>query len=167
MNIELLKWSDNYLEDIVTVYNNIDRSFLSDRIPDPYTKDDALHWIAFVNEHEGIDAMYRMIVVDGRMAGSISLEYKSDVFKCDAEIGYLLSDEYKGRGIMTEVVEQLCRDAFRNRELLRVSALVYDANSASKRVLEKNGFVLEGVMRNAVVKNDNTFDLCIYGKLRD
>ena len=68
---------------------------------------------------------------------------------------------------MTEVVEQLCRDAFRNRELLRVSALVYDANSASKRVLEKNGFVLEGVMRNAVVKNDNTFDLCIYGKLRD
>lgn len=67
---------------------------------------------------------------------------------------------------MTEAVRQVCALAFSTLDLLRITALVYSPNTASRRVLEKNGFLLEGVMKNAVVKGDMVYDLCIYGKLR-
>jgi len=44
--------------------------------------------------------------------------------------------------------------------------LVYEPNIASRRVLEKNDFILEGVMKNAVVKNNNIYNLCVYGMLK-
>lgn len=49
----------------------------------------------------------------------------------------------------------------------RLTANVYDANAASARVLEKNGFLLEGRMRRAALKAGKIYDVCIYGKLRD
>ena len=39
-------------------------------------------------------------------------------------------------------------------------------NTLSRKVLERNGFLLEGKMERAVIKNNNIFDLCIYGKVR-
>lgn len=39
-------------------------------------------------------------------------------------------------------------------------------NTASRRVLEKNGFQPEGRMKNAVTKGSALYDLCIYGKCR-
>ena len=32
--------------------------------------------------------------------------------------------------------------------------------------MSRNGFLLEGKMEKAVIKNNNIFDLCIYGKVR-
>ena len=43
---------------------------------------------------------------------------------------------------------------------------VYAPNIASRRVLEKNDFVQEGLQRNAVYKDDKVYDLCVYGKLK-
>ena len=37
---------------------------------------------------------------------------------------------------------------------------------ASRKVLEKNDFVQEGLQRNAVFKDDKVYDLCVYGKLK-
>ena len=166
MRVDLLKWSADYLNDILNVYNNIDRSFLSDRIPEPYTGADAMSWIDFVSKNDGINGIYRMIVVDGVMVGSVSLEFKSDVFRCDAEIGYLISSEYCNKGIGTESVSMMSEFAFENLDISRITALVDEPNTASRRVLEKNCFMLEGTMKNAVIKNGEYFNLCIYGKLR-
>jgi hypothetical protein len=43
---------------------------------------------------------------------------------------------------------------------------VYLPNTASQRVLEKNGFESEGVRKNAVYKDGKFYDLCLYGKLK-
>ena len=48
-----------------------------------------------------------------------------------------------------------------------ITALVYEPNIASRKVLEKNRFVLEGKMKQAVVKAGKVYDLCIYGKYRE
>ena len=117
-----------------------------------------------VLEHEGKTGIFRAVTVDGELAGSISVEQKADVYRRDAEIGYLLSAGYWSKGIMTEAVRQICPIAF--RELDIIPGLVYKPNAASRRVLEKNGFVPEGLMRNAVTKDGVTYDLCIYGKLK-
>ena len=98
--------------------------------------------------------------------GNISVERKADVYAIDGELGYLLLTEYWNRGIMTRAVEEICQIAFDKLELIRITANVYEPNIASARVLEKNGFILEGRMRKAVKKADRIYDVCIYGKVR-
>ena len=117
-----------------------------------------------VKESEGRKGVFREIVVKDKIVGNISVEQKDDVYRKDAEIGYSLLQEESSKGIMTEAVRQICDIAFQELDIIRITGLVYEPNIASRRVLEKNGFILEGMMKNAVIKNGQIFDLCIYGK---
>ena len=119
-----------------------------------------------VEENEGSNGIFRSISVDDKIVGNISVERKDDVFCKDAEIGYFLLTEYWSKGIMTEAVRQICQIAFDELDILRITGLVYNPNNASKKVLEKNGFAMEGTMKQAVVKDESIYDLCILGKLR-
>jgi len=67
---------------------------------------------------------------------------------------------------MSEALRQICELAFQELDILRISGLVYEPNAASRRVLEKNGFVLEGTMKQAVIKDEKIYDLCVYGKIK-
>ena len=53
--------------------------------------------------------------------------------------------------------------AFEKLDILRITGSVFGENEASKKVLTKAGFKLEGVMRNAVYKNNRIMDLYHYG----
>lgn len=167
MKIELVKWDLEHKAELCRLCNGVDRSYLSDRIPYPYQDGDAEWWIGMTLEQEGKGGIFRAILVDGAYAGTISVEQKEDVYLRDGEIGYYLLKEYAGKGVMTEAVRRICEEAFAVLPLLRITGLVYEPNMASRRVLEKNGFVPEGRMRQAVWKDQQVYDLCIYGKLRD
>ena len=67
---------------------------------------------------------------------------------------------------MTEAVRQACDAAFRQLDIVRITGAVYAPNLASRRVLEKNGFTLEGTLRSGVFKDGRLQDLCLYGKLK-
>ena len=86
-----------------------DRHYLSDRLPNPYTEKDAAEWLKMVSENEAVSSIYRAIIYDGKLIGSISVEKKDG----DAEIGYMLLDEYANKGIATEAVKQACTFAFK------------------------------------------------------
>ncbi|SEW46339.1 GNAT family N-acetyltransferase [[Clostridium] fimetarium] len=135
MEIELKKWCSTYKFDLIKLCNDVDRS-----------------WI------------YRAILHDGKLIGNISIEKKHDVFEKDAEIGYMMSAEKYDYGYTTIAISHICEIAFNELDLKRITGLVYEPNKASRRVLEKNKFVLEGIMKDAVYKNGNTYNLCIYGK---
>ena len=166
MQIELVKWSPALKQELIDICNKVDRSFLSERLPYPYTEESANWWLGMVSEHDGKDGVFRAIVVDGRFVGNISVEQKSDVYRKDAEIGYLLLTEFWSKGIMTEAVRQICAAAFAELDIIRITGLVFTPNTASQRVLEKNGFVKEGLQKKAVFKDGKIFDLYIYGKLK-
>lgn len=117
-------------------------------------------------ENDGKTGIFRKIIADGEIVGNISVEKKSDVYSCDSEIGYILLAEKHSKGIMTEAVRQMCAIAFSALDITRITGLVYEPNVASRRVLEKNDFVLEGVKKNAVAKNGEIYDLRIYGKIK-
>ena len=117
-----------------------------------------------VKENEGKTGIFREIIVDGKIIGTISVEQKEDVYRKDAEIGYYLLPEEYSKGIMTEAVRQICETAFEKLDIIRITGLVYEPNIASRKVLEKNNFILEDTMKKAVIKNNNIYDLCIYGK---
>ena len=57
------------------------------------------------------------------------------------EIGYALSPDYWGRGLMPEVVCELLRYGFRELNLDEIWATHYQENQQSRRVIEKSGFL--------------------------
>ena len=123
--------------------NAVDRTFLSDRLPYPYTEADADWWLGMVAENEGKEGAWRAIVVDGQIVGSISVERMAE-------------------GIGTEAVRQICGIAFQELALERIIGEVFPENLASARVLEKNGFRLEGTKVGAVVKGGTAVDVRVY-----
>lgn len=165
MEILLKKWALTDAEALSHVANEVDRAFLSNRLPDPYTVEDAKWYVNMASEHDGIDCVFRAVVVDGKVVGTVSVEGKDDVYCKDAEIGYYLDQAYWSKGVMTEAVRQICTLAFEQLNIVRITGLIYETNLASRKVLEKNGFELEGVKRNAVYKNGRIQNLVIMGKL--
>ena len=45
MKIELKKWSIEDKESLIRICNTIDRNYLSDRLPNPYTNESAEWWL--------------------------------------------------------------------------------------------------------------------------
>lgn len=135
---------------------------LRDRFPFPYTRKDARKWIRQANL--GMTQTQFAIVVDGAAAGGIGFEVKRDVFRRSAEIGYWLGEPFWGRGIMTEAVQAVTEYAFKNFDLCRIEAGIFEWNLASMRVLEKAGYECEARLKKSVTKDGITVDQLIYAK---
>lgn len=162
----LRKWSLNDKKALAKLCNEVDRTFLSHRMTFPYTEKNAEEWLEHIEQTEGVDGVFRAIVFEGKIVGNASVEKMSDIRCRDAEIGYFVSEEFYSRGIATEAVREICEIAFREMPIVRITGLVFGRNIASQRVLDKNGFVLEGNLRNAATKNGVSDDILVYGKLK-
>ena len=62
------------------------------------------------------------------------------------EIGYGMNSKYEGQGLMTEAVSAVVRWAATQEEVKWIEAETEESNAASKRVLEKAGFIPNGKM---------------------
>ena len=140
---------------------------LRDVFPCPYAPQDAATFVESCIRQEGRGQMCRAIEVDGEAAGSIGLFLGSDVYRRSAELGYWLGEPFWGRGIMTAAVETMCREGFAAWDIVRIHAEAFARNAASRRVLEKAGFALEGTLRRSVYKNGEMLDSCIYALVRE
>lgn len=81
------------------------------------------------------------------MIGVLSIK-EIDTSVPKAELAYFVDKHYEGKGIITQALQWLVRYAFDELQLARVYVRVHPDNTGSIRVAEKNGFVLEGVMKN-------------------
>ena len=167
MKIELKIPTMEDKEGLIAVCNAVDRKYLSERLPDPYTEEAAEWWINMIAENEGKTGVWRVIYVDGKLVGNISVEQKQDVYRKDGEIGYLLLTDYWSKGIMTKAAGEICRIAFEKLDIIRITGVYYEPNAASGRVLEKVGFEYEGTRKNGVAKGDKIYDLCMTGLLKE
>jgi len=156
-------------EDAEDIARNINCPIIArntSRIPYPYTLKDAKTWLAKTlkeNRKKKRTKVNFAIEIDGEVVGSISLE---DIKGHKAEIGYWLGEKYWGRGIMTEAVKLVTRFGFRELKLRRIYAFVFCFNKASKRVLEKAGYNLEGVLRKHYKKGKRFIDVYLLAKVR-
>lgn len=83
------------------------------------------------------------------------------------ELGYSISQDYWGRGLMTEAVQEMMRHGFRDLWLEMISVTTGPENVRSQRVIEKMGFVYEGTLRRAFrLWDDRTRDLRCYSITR-
>ena len=146
--------------DDITVWGNLGHS-----MPHPYTIENARAWIAKSRE-AGENALSWSICIDGTSAGGVNFRPAPLWSPHTYELGYWLSERYRGRGIATEVVALLTKHAMDQLNAERMQAFVYSWNPASCRVLEKNGYTLEGRLRRAVFKDGRWGDALAYGRLR-
>lgn len=135
--------------------------------PSPYTQADAEQFVNGCIAQGEARQLTRAIVIGGKAAGSIGVFVKDDVYEKTAELGYWLAEEHWGKGVMTEAVRQVCREAFARFDILRIFAEPFADNQGSRRVLEKAGFTCEGTMRNGVFKNGRAGSYCMYALLRE
>ncbi len=133
---------------------------LRDRFPHPYTKHDARAFIRAM--HDQTPETSFAIAVNDEAIGGIGLVLNTDVERVSAEIGYWLGEPFWGRGITTEALSAVTRHAIDTHKLTRLYALPFEWNTASCRVLEKAGYVLEARLRRSAIKDGRIVDQLQY-----
>lgn len=134
-----------------------------DFFPTPYTVLDAEQWLDSIRKTRPF--LNFAILYQGRIAGNIGIVPKEDVYRVSVEIGYFIGEEFWGKGIATEATRLLVEYIEQEFNVVRIYAEVFETNKASMRVLQKNGFYLEGIRRKAVIKNGEIMDDYVWVKL--
>jgi len=164
--VHLREWRDADVPALVRHANNR-RVWLNlkDRFPHPYTVGDARDWIERCVA-VGEPPLDCAVVLDGEPIGGIGTEPQQDVFRRTAEVGYWLGETYWGQGFATAALRAFTSYLFAHFPFERLEAGVFEWNPASGRVLEKNGFELEGRLRKSVLKDGQLLDRFLYARLR-
>lgn len=99
------------------------------------------------------------------MCGTIGL-YRPSWEHHRVEVGYLLHPKHWGQGLMGEALRAVVDLAFERYGFHSMEAITDPRNTASRRLLEKNGFVLEGLFKENYHWNGMFLDSAVYSMLR-
>ncbi len=100
------------------------------------------------------------------LIGTIGI-HKIDWIHRHGSISILVGDKaYWGRNIGTEAVELIVRHTFTKLNLHRLTAGMWSSNPGSRACFEKNGFLLEGTLRESFFRNGLYVDEHVMGLLR-
>lgn len=99
------------------------------------------------------------------IAGTVTL-FQLDLEHRRGEIGFALGKRHWGRGIASEAVGRLIRLAFDELDLHRIEADADPRNERSLRLLERQGFRREGLLRERYHVGGETQDTVFLGLLR-
>src|SRR5690554_1633507 len=119
---------------------------------------------------EGTDSSLFIFLPGGRqqtLVGGITL---SNVRRRAAQfvnLGYWMGQQFAGKGLMSEAVATCLPFVFDTLALHRIHAAFLPGNQASRRVLEKNGFVEEGFAEKYLQINGRWEDHVLFGLTRE
>ncbi|WP_191567355.1 GNAT family N-acetyltransferase [Metabacillus idriensis] len=83
-----------------------------------------------------------------------------------SEIGFELSKDFWGQGIASEAFEVVIKYGFEQLNLQRIQALIEPPNISSKKLVERKGFIKEGLLRNYEFTCGKFDDLFMYSLLK-
>lgn len=159
--IELVKWKKEYSEPFylqsnsVELYRNLSDSF-------PKTLEECRNIVNCFADSNDETECARAIVIEGKVVGCIAVFFENDIYKKNAAIAYWIGKEYWRQGIMTQTVKQFTQYIFKQYDIERIYGEPIAYNKGSQRVLEKSGFVLEGILKHRVFKDGQIYDACMY-----
>jgi RimJ/RimL family protein N-acetyltransferase len=136
------------------------------RIPEPVPDGFAEAWVQRyeVARREGTREGFAAVDETGRPV-ALALAPEIDAEAAEAELGYIVWPDARGRGVATESLRLLTEWAFRERGIERAYLTISIENTASKRVAERCGYVKEGVLRSVYVKPGVREDVEIWSRL--
>ena len=133
------------------------------RMPVPYTVADAIGWLEANTEGAASGSKITWALADPAsdvLLGAINLF--SLVAGHEGEVGYWAHPQARGRGLMSEACRLVLRHGFDDLGLRLVRAVAAVDNTASRRVLEGNGFTRWGTERGGVRVRDGYADAAHY-----
>ncbi len=154
----LVKW----LNDEVIYHNTL-------RIPLPYKIEharDFIYYTRLMRKEHNKPTEWAIRNPAGEMIGCIGFSRIYGKYAHKDEMGYWLATPYRGKGIMTRVIAVVSDWGFEQFDLWRLEAPVFPHNPASGKVLEKNGFVAEGILHNYVLKENKPMNVIMYAKIK-
>lgn len=111
-------------------------------------------------------AFAAVIVVDGALAGRVSINAVQWGAHCGGSIGYWIAENYAGRGIVPTAVALLSEYGF-ERGLHRLEIALRPENAPSLRVAHKVGFRAEGIREQYLYIDGGWRDHLIFAQTAD
>ena len=102
----------------------------------------------------------------GKIVGVIGFNAISHTHR-RASVGYWVSEELQGLGLVTRACRALLSYAFDELRLNRVEIFVATGNTRSHAIPQRLGFLREGTMRQMAWHYDRFLDLVLYSILAD
>ena len=120
----------------------------------------------FIDDEEVWALIYKE---NNKLIGSVGLHKDQLRTSTDVKmLGYVLSEDYWGQGIMPEVVGAVIQYTFKELDISLLTVHHYSFNIRSKRVIEKCNFQYEGTLRHCSKIYDGTIhDLLCYSMTRE
>jgi len=106
------------------------------------------------------------IIERGNLAGVIGLQ-RIDWANRKTAIGYWLGRNFTGRGLMTRAVEAVTTWCITELDLYRIEIRCAVGNAPSRRIPERLGFRLEGILRSSEWLYDHYVDHAVYSRLAE
>lgn len=123
-----------------------------ERMQKQYADNEGITWIITLKD-------------DPTMIGTAGF-WRMDKENHRAEIGYLLTPELWGKGLVSETINVIVNYAFEVLHFHSIEANTDPENTASGRVLEKCGFVAEAYFRENFYFDGQFLDSKIYSRVR-
>jgi ribosomal-protein-alanine N-acetyltransferase len=160
--ITLRKFVASDIDLLVSFLNNPEvTQYITGAIPQPYTKNDAHWWI----ENSAKSDYIKAIECKGAFVGCISATIGDFEYNRSAELGYWVARDLWNTGIATAAVKEFSNILFETTHIVRLFVSVVSSNGASIRVLEKNGYKLDGILNHASCKDGQYFNEHLLSKI--
>jgi ribosomal-protein-alanine N-acetyltransferase len=139
-------------------------------IPRPLmkTKEEALEFISVMDTNVNNNNVINWAITtkeDDQLIGMIGF-YRMKPENYRAEVGYILSAEFHGKGIITEALERVIQFGFEEMGLNSIEAVIDPENFGSEKVLLKNNFVKEGHFKEHTFFEGKFLDSIFYSLLK-
>lgn len=135
-----------------------------DSFPHPYTEKDAENYFNLLKNQN--PRSHFAVTINDELIGGFSLDIGTDVERFSSIITCWIGKEYWGKDVASIIVSRVCDYVFKETKIVRIAARVFDGNKASERVLEKCGFVIEGVACKSICKNGAFLDGHLYARIK-
>ncbi|KAG0261011.1 hypothetical protein BG011_001430 [Mortierella polycephala] len=136
--------------------------------PNPYTSNDADNWISgrfdrMTKQGIPLNAMLRDMAKDEQIIGAVQVSDISDDNLEGDDVGYWLAPEYHGQGLMAKALKLMLQEVSISKVGKRkFNATTFEGNWASRRTLEKAGFVYQPDIHKKAVKAGKELNLWIF-----
>ncbi len=118
-----------------------------------------------LGDYETANSYFWALERDGQVVGHVTLQNINRLM-LTAEIGYGVDAKARGQGVGTQGLRLVVENVFAMTPIRKLIAFVHEENVSSCRVLEKVGFLKEGLLRAHYLVNGVPANEAIYGLLR-
>ncbi len=163
IKLPAVEWADSLFQLV-----DLNRIYLSEYlhwVDHTLSPKDSEHFIKHSIEQAGKGESLHLCIWEGKtLIGLIGLHY-IDRLDRKTEIGYWISEEHQGKGIITKCCQRLIKYCFQDLQLHRIEIRCQASNVRSQSIPKQLGFKHEGTLRGAFFRNGQFADCLVFGLL--